>query len=281
MAEVKKFILIPGRIHAEDPEGVFILPTKKPYACATHPKKPAFCMCAKCGAMLCQNCCIPIGGRQFCENCLIQDDSLIASYEKEIIRPRLHPNDAAVCTAPMRIADIPRAILNMLKDSAVFFRTAKAASFPLTFGMAFCAMLPNAVCRFVFRLEETLPKETFKEFGPIIQTMPDYVLAFLAVIMTAMQILLLDLLLFGCIRIFTHSPMTFTETGSVLHFCLLPLFFTVFATYYEVPVVAVCALVLMIVQTTTAARVATECTTLQGLGVMLSFIFASTLLGIL
>ena len=281
-----KFVLITTKPNDSTPDNkklqAYVLPTRQNYTCANHPKAPAICLCAKCGTFLCDRCSIAIGGRRYCESCMSQDEGLLRAFEKEIVQTKIRPNESYTCKTPQTIADLPNAIVDMLKDSSIFFKTAKDAPFGLTFFLAFCALVPNALVCFLFKLEQIVPdREEFKAILPVIREMPTASLVCAAIVMTLMQILLLDLTLFASMRCFSQSQMSFKQVASVLHFCLLPMFFTVFGSWLDNLFISGCALVLMIIQTTTATRVSSGCTTLQGIGIMLSFIFISTMLGIL
>ena len=96
-----------------------------------------------------------------------------------------------------------------------------------------------------------------------------------------LQVLLLDYVFDTCLRIFAKSQMAFKESASTLHFCILPLVFTVFGTWFELPFITFFALCFMIILATTAIRAATNCNIWRGMLANIAFIFFSTLLGIL
>ena len=263
----------------------------KTYTCVNHPNKEAHCICVKCGNMLCQDCGFAIEGRRYCKNCVEDDDQLIMALQREILRPKIVQTAVEIQSCrPMRhISDIPVTFRNMFREGPIFFVTAKDSSFHLTYYMAAIAMIPNAIIQLVVRYDDIVKnaEEIIKQNGPLtpdlqlslkmLSEMPVSTRALMAVLITLIQILLLDLLYWACIRAFTSSSLKFTQAGAQLHFCLLPLIFMSIGTYFDMPLISFVALALMIIQATTATRVSTKCGFLQGMGVMLAFIILSTL----
>ncbi len=266
-----------------------MLRAKANYTCAKHPQKPAFCLCAKCGSFLCDTCCMQVSGRHYCMTCMEHDDALMMALEKEVFHTaRKTKSQDTLPNAPQKMKDIPKAIWSMCTNSSAFFATAKDSPFGLTFLLALIAVIPNKIGEAV-RIEEMRPAlaekfekmpEVMQSFDVLCQT-PVEMRCAGACISAVIQVVLLDLLLFACVRGIAHSRMTFRETGTILHYCLLPLIFTGIGTFYNIPVVSFVALCLMIVILTTAVRVSSRCTFFQGVGIMLIFIFLTNITGLL
>ena len=270
---------IPGMIPAST------MKSKRTYVCANHPTKEAYCLCAKCGNLLCERCHMVTAGRCYCEQCLIEDDALRASFESEFFAPSVEQEleqKEDTWKAPQTLAEIPIAILNMMSDNYRFFKIAKESSFLATFMMAFIALLPHSV--YIYLQLDTYIKlfpETIQSMLQGMLSLPAWVLFLAACGSTLMRIVMLDIAYFVCARFFTQSSITFPQASSVVHFCLLPLMFSVFAAIFEVPWLQYIFLGLMIMQLTTATRVSLKCTMGQGMGVMLCFILLTSMAGIL
>ena len=266
------------------------LKSKRAYTCVFHPTKEAFCVCAKCGALLCKHCYLDAGGRRYCESCLLQDNALRETLERELIREtRAKAMPPLTLEAPQTWKQIPGALLNMLKDSVIFFRSAYKTPFRLSFLPAFLALLPNAIVIYVLKIHDIVARlaQTPQIDPTLAQTMTDVVsqassstLILTAIIATILKILLFDFSLFICTRICTASKLTWAQISSTMHFCLLPLIITPFAAYFEVSFVGFLALALVIIQTSTAIRSATSCSIFQGFFTMLGFIVLTTLLNL-
>ena len=257
------------------------LKSERAYTCAAHPNREAFCFCVKCGSMMCSDCEMTIGGRRYCESCVRNDDALCAMLQAEILHPRM-PQPKQEMPAPQSLKDIPLAVKNLITDATMFFRTAKDAPLPLTLLIAYISVLPNTIYQFAFKLGELIPKDAqYDLVRELLGQLNTQTLVGMAFISSAMQIVLLDLLFWACIRVFTASKMTFAQAGSTLNFCLMPLIFSIFGSAFELPIVSFMALGLMIISATTATRASTNCSLLQGMGVMLSFIIFSSMTGIL
>lgn len=263
----------------------YYLKSKSHYNCKSHPTREAYCLCAKCGSFICENCCNYVGGRRYCENCLIQDDGLIKTFEDEITKSRSKttPESAgAVQAAPQKVSDLPRAFLNICADSMTFFKTAKDSPFFMTYIIAVLAILPANILTLLLHYEELYKGlENGSQFIEIMKQMPLEMRCASALLASLFQILLLDLIFFACIRGISHAKMSFKETSSVFHYCTLPLLLTGVGTAYDIPVISFIGLCLMILMLTTAVRSSTKCTFLQGTGIMLLFILISTLTGLL
>ena len=272
-----------------------MLQAEKKYTCVHHPHKEAYCICVKCGDLLCPDCNFLINGRRYCESCTLQDEQLVRAYQREILRPKIIQTamELQACRPPKHISDLPRAFSNMIRQGPVFFATAKDSSFHLTYYLAALAMIPSTIVQLVFRFDEVFQRfeteigkngqmtDQLKASLDMLREMPVSTRILVAILSTLVQILLLDLMYWACIRAFTSDKMKFTQAGSLLHFCLLPLFFMTFGGYFDLPIVSFIALALMIIQATTAVRASTRCSFMQGMGVMLTFIMLATLSGIL
>lgn len=285
----KHFILINApKNHIQsgnDPDSPHYLKSKSHYHCKAHPTRDAYCLCAKCGSFMCENCCSYVGGRRYCETCLIQDDGLIETFEAEITQShaKSEPEQSiATSNAPQKITDLPRAFLNLCSDSVTFFRTAKDSPFPLTYVLAVIAILPANVFMLLFHYEDMFKGlENGAMFIEIMKQMPIAFRCASATLTSLFQILLLDLVFFACIRGISHAKMSFKESSSVFHYCTLPLLFAGIGTAYDIPVISFIGLCLMVVLLTTAVRSSTKCTFLQGTGIMLLFILIGSLTGLL
>lgn len=265
------------------------LPSKQSYTCANHPNTEAFCLCAKCGAKLCENCAVLLDGRRYCEACMADDDGLLKAYEREVFCPK-EDVAAVVCEAPQRWSQVPQALLNMVKDSGIFFRTAAKTPLWISFILAFVALLPNSLILYLKNLSAILANlRESRQFDPsLIESIDQFVnhasnasLVGIAVLATVFKIILLDLAIVVSVRVCVRSRQTWREICSAFHYCLLPFIFAAVGSWFEWPLVNFMALGLMIIQTSTAVRAATNCTLFQGLLAMLSFIFLTTLSGIL
>ncbi len=285
----KHFILInTPKNHLQscnDPDSPYYLKSKSHYTCKTHPTRDAYCLCAKCGSFICESCCNYVGGRRYCENCLIQDDGLIETFEAELTKSRTKPESerpTATSTAPQKISDLPRAFLNICADSMTFFKTAKDSPFPMTYILAVIAILPANILMLLLHYEDLYKGlENGSQFIEFMKQMPIAFRCTSAVLASLFQILLLDLAFFACIRAISHAKLSFKESSSVFHYCTLPLLFAGIGTAYDIPVISFIGLCLMILMLTTAVRASTNCSFLQGTGIMLLFILISTFTGLL
>lgn len=254
------------------------LKSKRAYTCTHHTNKPAYCLCAKCGKTICEKCQIVITGRRYCEACLRQDDNLRLAFEKEFFIQNLKAIESNNETwkAPQKISELPAAILNMMSDNYRFFKIAKDSSFGLTFLMAYIIFLPQVMYLIQSEAYKTLSKD--EAYLQIIDSMSQEAIIALLLASPALQILLFDLIYFSAVRFFAKSDITFKQTSSVMHFCLLPLLFTPLALIFNMELISIICICLMIVLATTATRAATQCTLLQGMGIMLTFIFITNAL---
>lgn len=221
-----------------------------------------------------------VSGRRYCETCLIEDDGLRVSFEEQFFKSRqktAEEEEQIEWKAPKTIREIPVAILNMMSDSQRFFKTAKDSSFVATFIMAFIALLPQGIYLYLAQLKELIPQqpEQFQPYLEPLTNLPDMALVLIACFMTLIRLLILDILYFICIRIFTKSQLNFKQTASVLHFCLCPMLLCVLGQMAHSDIITIIPACLMVIYATTATRVSTQCTTLQGMGAMLSFLFIS------
>ena len=256
------------------------LKSQRSYTCANHPNKSAFCLCVKCGNMLCSDCSVTIVGRRYCTNCVMQDNDLCMAYEREILRPKIFQAAVEIQSvkAPQKITELPTALKNMVSKTTIFFINAKKSPFKLTYPLAFLALVPNAIVSLVFFPDKTFPQtDQYKEVYEKILEMSTVGRIGIACVSTVIQILLLDLIFFACIRFFTNSQMTYKQAGTVLHFCMLPLVFSVFGLVFDMQVISFISVVFMIMLTTTASRASTQSTFFQSFGLMLTFIIMSTL----
>ena len=256
------------------------LRSKRTYTCAKHPHKDAFCLCAKCGKLLCEKCEMTVSGRRYCETCLIEDDGLRVSFEEQFFKSRqktAEEEEQIEWKAPKTIREIPVAILNMMSDSQRFFKTAKDSSFVATFIMAYIALLPQGVYLYLEQLKDLIPQqpEKLQPYLEQISNFSDISLIGIACAVTLIRLLFLDFIYFICTRIFTQGKLSFKQTASVLHFCLCPLLLCVLGQIAHADIITIIPACLMVIYATTATRVATQCNTLQGMGAMLSFLFIS------
>lgn len=222
--------------------------------------------------------------------CVEQDDALILTLQNEVFHPAEKAENAAesLPAAPQRLSDIPQGLLRMTMDSASFFQTAYKSPFLLTMFLAFVALVPSKLGE-AMRIEELYASvEKMAEQNPVLAESYKILMEtplearFAGGCITAIiQILLLDLLLFACIRGVSHSKLTFKEVGSTLHYSMIPLLLTGIGTIYDVPVVSFIGLCLMIITLTTAVRVSTKCSFGQGIAIMLIFIFLTNITGLL
>lgn len=260
------------------------LRSRQAYTCSEHPNKEAFCICAKCGTCLCRDCAIKIDDRRYCPACTLNDERLQKNLERELFAPQ--PSEMPAMEPVKHWRQVPGALLDMLRDSNLFFSTAHKSSYPISFVLAYVSLLPNALIVYVFKYQ-TIMEQLSKSKGNI----PEQVQAFIdatqnvpmgtfvaaAFLSVLFKILLLDLAMFASMRVFTRTTISWSEISAMTHFCLIPLGFTAFATGFNLPVIGYIALGIMIIQASTAIRSATNCSFLQGLGAMLAFIFLSTM----
>lgn len=278
ISQVEEELLMPNVIEPAS------LKSQHGYTCANHPNEEAFCLCAKCGNKLCRSCCVPIVGRRYCINCVVQDDNLRAAYDREMLRPRIFQAALEIQSvkAPQKLTDLPDGLRNMLTKTTIFFINARKSPFKLTFPMAMVALAPNSVVSLLYHLDTVVPQtEQYKQLYETLSAMPEYGRVAVALISTALQILLIDLVFFICAKAFTSSNMTYREAGSVMHYCLLPLVFSLFGTVFELPVISFISVILMIMLTTTASRASTQSTFFQSFGMMITFIVISTIFKLL
>ena len=267
------------------------LKSSKTYHCANHPDKEAFCLCVKCGDYLCKDCGCLINGRRYCDQCLAQDEQLLMAYQSELLRPRLIQAAMEIqqCQPPHRFSELPRALGNMLRQNTAFYVTAKDSSYALTFYLAAIALLPVTILQNLMYRDEKVAQisQIMNSSGysaTEVQTMteqltamPDSTIVLIAILATLLNVLLVDLVYWICLRVFTPSPIRFTQAGAVINFCMLPLIFATFVVYYDLPAFFnFLPIALMIIQATTATRVSTQCTLFQGIGVMVTFIIIFT-----
>ena len=273
------------------PENVFDrknLQAKRAYLCANHPHKEAFCMCAKCGAMLCDDCNIVVGSRRYCEACLVADDNLRMTLEREIFKEVQKQRKTVVVDydGPQKWSEVPTALVTMLKDSAIFFKGAYKTPFSISFPIALLALLPNALIMLLYKhdvIVSRLSQASSGANGANAQQLADAfnaatpaTLCLSAVLATVFQILILDGCLFCSVRLFTRARLKWPQICALLHFSLIPFGLIAFASLFDVEIIRYIALGLMIINTSTAVRSATNCSFWQGMGAMLSFIFFAT-----
>lgn len=275
---------------SDEPYAASKLRSNKTYTCVKHPQKQAFCLCAKCGSLLCDSCCMLVGGRHYCMPCIEHDDALMMTLESEVFHPseKAEESKETVCPAPQRLSEIPRGLLSMCMDSSTFFKTAFESPFALTFFLALIAVVPTKIGE-AMRVEEmrATAEKLFSDVPALMQSYEILVETPVGMrcaggcISAVIQILLLDLLLFACIRGISHCKLSFGQVGSLLHYCMFPLILAGIGTIYNVPVVSFVGLCLMIVILTTAVRVSTKCSFGQGVLIMLIFILMSNITGLL
>ena len=255
-------------------------------------------MCAKCGLMLCEDCSFVVGTRRYCESCLLSDNNLIQDFQYMISRQLQIGKVATVVDydGPQKWSEVPSALLNMLKDSDIFFRGAYKTPYWITFPVAFLALLPNAFITYVVKLDDIVVRyaseyqatqnadvERVLENLQMLQSMQaenPAVMYAAAVFAPLFQILVLDACLFAALRIFTRKRLSWSQASALVNFSIIPFGLAAFATWFNAPFVYYVALGLMIINISTAVRSATKCTFMQGLGVMLSFVFVVTLAGV-
>ena len=263
-----------------------MLKSAKMYHCANHPSKESFCICVKCGNHLCKDCGLLINGRRYCEPCLMQDEQLQMTYYQELIRPKIVQTAMEIqqCQPPRHISEIPRALVNMVRQNAVFFVTAKDSSFALTFYLAALALLPMELVRVIVYQDKYIEQmgqvagqmgyapQDVQAMVEQLTAMPTSTYVLGAILAVLLRVLFIDLVYWICMRVFTPTKMKYTQAGALINFCLLPLVVASIGAYFESQFVIFVAMALMVIQATTATRVSTQCSLLQGIGVMVSFI---------
>lgn len=256
-------------------------------------------MCAKCGAMLCEDCSLVVGSRRYCESCLVSDDKLIKDFQFMLNRQLQLGKIATIVDydGPQKWSEVPSALLNMLKDSDIFFRGAYKTPYAISFPIAYLALLPNSLITYVVKFDEIASRymaefqssqnadvmqvvENFQMFLSMQSSMPAAVYG-VALLMPVIQILVLDVCLYVSLRLFTRRRFTFSQAGALVNFSLIPFGLTAVATWFSAPLIYYVALGLMIVNLSSAVRSSTNCTFMQGLGVMLLFVFAATFSNVL
>lgn len=264
------------------------LPSKRVYSCSNHPTKEAFCMCAKCGAMLCNDCNFVVGNRRYCESCLVNDDNLRQTLERELFKDvQLQRATIVEYDGPQTWAEVPKSLLYMLKDSAIFFRGAYKTPLKISLPLAFLALLPNSIVIFVFKYDAILSQlSQSKEVDSawvksVTEAMESASLGTMiaaAVLTTFIKLFLLDTCLYASTKFFTRTKMAWRQICALLHFSLISYGLLIaIGTWFESQFIQYVALALMIINTSTGVRSATRCTLFQGLGAMLTFIILATL----
>ena len=251
-------------------------------------------LCSRCGKYLCRNCGLPIHGLNFCEPCLEDVDLLTLRKEEAAIllnaTRQTNSKEEAAPSAPQTLRELPQALKNMAFNGPIFFTIAAKTPFWLSFILAFLAVAPNTLVivlnKSAQQILDTLTQQIQSDpqliqYAEWVQSHSTGILVMTALTAAAIQVLVLDLLYHLSIRIFTKTQLSFRESSSLLHFCLTPLIFAAIGTYFDIPILQFLALGLMIIQTTTATRIATKCTLLQGLLAMIVFIVFINLLGTL
>lgn len=252
-------------------------------------------MCAKCGAMLCEDCSLVVGSRRYCESCLVSDDKLIKDFQFMLSRQLQLGKIATIVDydGPQKWSEVPSALLNMLKDSDIFFRGAYKTPYAISFPIAYLALLPNSLITYVVKFDE-IAERYMAEFqssqnADVVQavenlqtflSMPAAVYG-VALLTPVIQILVLDVCLYASLWLFMRRRFTFSQAGALVNFSLIPFGLTAVATWFSSPLIYYIALGLMIVNLSSAVRSSTNCTFMQGLGVMLLFIFAATFSNVL
>ncbi len=244
------------------------LRAQRAYTCANHPNKEAFCLCAKCGKMLCENCAFWISGRRYCEHCIEQDDALIEAMRRDLFKP-IEKTASDIPDAPRRISEFPRAIVSMFTNTSAFFMTAKDGSFVLSFVLALLAVVPVTVVRVLYQFEEMFSGHKYYEY---LMTIPISTRVAAAVCFGIVKVLLLDLILWASVRLFSSSDMKFAQAGTILHFCLVPLLLGVLGICFDLSFVGFLGLALMIIFLGTGVRISTKCGMFQELGTILVFV---------
>ena len=257
------------------------LPSLRPYTCVKHTSKEAFCLCTKCGDLLCEKCSLQIRGRRYCLDCASQDDQLREDCFEESVIP-------AICAvppeAPKTVRELPGALLCMFRNSYLFFVTAKDSPFWLTLPLAFIASFPAVAVQYVFKLDN-LPKiydesqiEMIKHAGELFRSLETWQILCVAAFGTLLRILLFDLLFFACLHVFSRNEIRFVQAASTLHYCMAPMIIAVLGVALDQVWIVMVAEVLMIILATSATRAATKCSFWQGMGAMLLFILMSNFL---
>ena len=222
--------------------------------------------------MLCENCAFWISGRRYCEHCIEEDDALIEAMRRDLFKP-IEKKAKDIPEAPHKLSEYPAALGNMFTHSTAFFMTAKDASFGLTYLLALIAVVPVSVVRVLFQFEELFSGNKHYE---LLMSMPISTRVAGAVCYGAIKVLLLDLILWASLRLFTSSNMTFAQTGTMLHFCLVPLLLGVLAICFDLSFVGFLGLALMIILVGTGVRTSSKCGTFQELGTILTFVILGT-----
>lgn len=258
------------------------LPSSKPYTCVKHTSKEAFCLCTKCGDLLCEKCSIQIRGRRYCFDCVAQDDMLREDcFEESVIMPVI---STAPPEAPKRVRELPGAILDMFRNSYFFFSGAKDSPFWLTFPMALVASLPPVLVQYLVKMDNVLKVYDesdvafVKQAGAWLREMNAWELVGVAAMGTIFRILIFDLLFFVCLHLFSKNELKFSQAASTLHFCMVPMIVATLGIALDQLWITVTAEVLMIILATSATRAVTKCSFWQGMGAMFLFILLSSFL---
>ena len=251
-------------------------------------------------------------GRRYCESCIFDDEQLRKSLIYEQAIPRLIQTaiQRQSIKAPQTFSELPVAMINLYKDGSLFFAAAKDTPFKVSFPVAFLALLPNTIAvsikNFYQLFVNTQDADTFlqtviqrntylsnlspadaeqvKNFYETVQSIGHVPiitgLVITSIVATIIKVLLLDLVFWGCIRAFTQKAFSYKEASSILHFCLIPLLLCVFATIFDLEIIYYGAFIIMLLQATAASRISTQCTFLQGTGIMILFVTFSTIFGL-
>lgn len=202
------------------------------------------------------------------------------ALRKEVFRPVEKKPDQSF-KAPQKFTELPGALRYMAGNMSAFFPTAKDSSFLITYLMALVALVPASIVSLLFHFDEIVPKEKFPEYYDMLTALPKSTLVSVAVFSSAVQILLLDLLLWTAVRIFTSSDLTYGQTGAILHYCLIPLILGALGVGIGSTFVTFLGFALMILMMGTAIRSTLKCGVIPELCIVLSFTLVGTLFKLL
>lgn len=223
-----------------------------------------------------------MGSKFLCPDCLVVDDGfneLISSDKPLSEAEQSHAKNAiAIPEAPKTVRELPHALHEMFSKGPLFYKTALNTPFPVSYLVAFLALLPSTVLNAVLRLPklaEVNPDYAAQMDPAVLEMIKSFsipTLIFIGILATAIQVLLLDAIYFVCVRAFSSNKLTWNQTSSTLHYCLTPLLLSVIGIIAEMEIIYLIALVVMVIKTTTATMITTQSTFLKGFLIMFMFI---------
>ncbi|MBQ1265993.1 MAG: hypothetical protein IIY06_04400 [Proteobacteria bacterium] len=259
-----------------------VYPSSKKYFCENHKDTPAFALCAHCGKYLCRECGFVMDSKFLCPDCLILDESFNALLSSDSATSEANcshaKNAITIPEPPKTLKELPHAFHEMYVRGPLFFKTALNTPFGVSFVVAFLSLLPTmifTVLVYLPKIEEKAPEYAAHLDPAMLEMMKSLntpTLIFISVLAAALQVLLLDCIYYACVRAFSKTRLTWSQTSSTLHFCLTPLVLCVIAGIAEMEIIYFIALVVMVIKTTAATMITTQSSFLNGLLIMFLFI---------